>query len=102
VGAELFLVACPVCGRPHLAPGAPHYCSIICFRQGHGLDDPKTGDGRHLCPGCMRYFEPASASPRYCSPACKLADWKRQQQPPSPGGDDPIAAAELVDQEVIT
>jgi hypothetical protein len=40
----------------HLAPGTPHYCSIACFRRGTGLDDPITGDGKHLCPNAMGYL----------------------------------------------
>jgi endogenous inhibitor of DNA gyrase (YacG/DUF329 family) len=82
MGAELFLVACPACGAMHSAPGSPHYCSIPCYRQGHGLDEPETGDRRRLCPGCMRYLD-AGTSRRYCSDACKLADWKRRHPRPS-------------------
>lgn len=77
------IVACPACGRLH--PGhansdEPHYCSIACYRAGHGLDDPHTGDGRRLCPGCQRYFEPVGHR-RHCSAACRVAEWRRQQQP---------------------
>ena len=70
VRTEGFVVACPACGVRHLAPGAPHYCSIICFRRGTGLDDPVTGDGNHMCPACMRYFEPTPTATTYCSPEC--------------------------------
>jgi hypothetical protein len=83
------LVACAACGRPHPghaagAPG-PHYCSIGCYRAGTGLDDPATGDGRHWCAGCNRYFH-SDDDRRWCSDACRVADWRRRQppRPPSP------------------
>jgi hypothetical protein len=82
------LITCPACGRNHPAPpGAthPHYCSLACYRTGYGLDDPDTGDGRRWCAGCTRYFEPVG-NQRFCSDACRVADWRRRQphRPPSP------------------
>jgi hypothetical protein len=81
-------MACPTCGRAHPghAGGAsgPHYCSIACYRTGQGLDDPATGDGRRWCEGCRRYLDADDG--RWCSDACRVADWRRRQpqQPPSP------------------
>lgn len=82
------LLACPACGRQHAVPfGAtdPHYCSIACYRTGHGLDDPHTGDGKRWCEGCRRYFE-AAGEQRFCTEACRVRDWRRRQpqRPPSP------------------
>lgn len=56
------LVACPACRRLHTHPSLlrhhePHYCSIGCYRAGHGLDDPVTGDGKQYCPNCTRMFD---------------------------------------------
>ncbi|MGH9190980.1 MAG: hypothetical protein ACRDZ0_00710 [Acidimicrobiales bacterium] len=82
------LLTCPACGRDHTAPAGatdPHYCSIACYRSGHGLDDPATGDGRRWCAGCKRYFD-THDDRRWCSDACRVADWRRRQppRPPSP------------------
>jgi hypothetical protein len=58
-----FHVICPACRRLHLARGAPHYCSIACYRSGNGLDDQETGDGRRLCERCgTAYVTPANDS----------------------------------------
>jgi hypothetical protein len=88
MNTEPRLVACPACGRAH--PGhsgttEPHYCSIGCYRAGRGLDDPVTGDGRRWCTGCQRYLQPGDKR-RFCSDACRVADWRRRQpqRPPSP------------------
>jgi hypothetical protein len=61
------LVACPACGHLHRAPARsePHYCSIRCYRTGHSLDDPITGDGRQYCDPCRRYIETTTASHRH-------------------------------------
>jgi hypothetical protein len=78
-----------------------HYCSIACYRDGHGLDDPDTGDGRQWCPGCSRYLD--TDTRRWCSAACRVADWRRRQ-PPSPIAGRPaatISAMATLD-EVIT
>jgi hypothetical protein len=82
------ILDCPTCGRPHPAPpGAtdPHYCTIGCYRTAQRLDDPDHGDGRRWCPGCSRYLNDTDNRRRWCSAACRVADWRRQQPtPPSP------------------
>ena len=85
-------LTCPTCGRSHPAPtGAsdPHYCSIACYRAGHQLDNPVTGDGRRWCTGCSRYLD--TDSQRWCSAACRVADWRRRQPPIPPPTPSPIA-----------
>ncbi len=90
------LVPCTACSRLHPGHAAgdsgPHYCSIACYRSGHGLDDPLTGDGRRWCSGCRRYFQPVGDR-RWCSDACRVADWRRRQPPlpPSPPHARPAA-----------
>ena len=38
-----------------------------------------------VCPGCKQCFERTEGARIYCTPACKLADWKRRQRiSPSP------------------
>jgi hypothetical protein len=96
MNTEPRLVACPTCGRTHPAPtGATeaHYCSIACYRAGHHLDDPITGDGRRWCPGCSRYIDTDPDGRRWCSAACRVADWRRRQPPtpPSPTTTRPCA-----------
>ena len=40
---------------------------------------------RRICPSCMGPFEAGGPRRIFCSPACKLADWKKRQQlAPSP------------------
>jgi hypothetical protein len=101
------LLTCPACGRAHPAPAGatdPHYCSITCYRAGRGLDDSVTGDGRRWCAGCQRYFQPGD-SRRFCSDACRVADWRRRQpqRPPSPPGDRRAAKMSAVSlAEVMT
>ena len=101
------LLTCPACGRAHPAPAGatdPHYCSITCYRAGRGLDDPVTGDGRRWCAGCQRYFQPGD-SRRFCSDACRVANWRRRQpqRPPSPPGDRRAAKMSAVSlAEVMT
>jgi len=52
------IVPCAACGRLH--PGhcggsrEPHYCSLVCFYQGHGIEDRRTGDAAKFCPACKR------------------------------------------------
>ena len=100
------VLICPICGRAHPAPAGatdPHYCTIACYRAAHGLDHPDTGDGRHWCPGCSRYLD--TDNRRWCSDACRVADWRRRQppSPPSPTATVPattIGAITLAD--VIT
>jgi hypothetical protein len=67
VSTEPPLVTCPACGRLHIAHlrAEPHYCSIVCYRAGHGLDDPMTGDGRRYCDRCRRYIDPAAHAQRH-------------------------------------
>lgn len=43
---------------------------------------PLPGEGRRLCPGCQRYFEPAGQR-RHCSGACRVAEWRRAHPRPS-------------------
>jgi hypothetical protein len=81
------LLTCPTCERTHPVPAGatdPHYCSIACYRAGTGLHDPATGDGRRWCAGCQRYIKPGD-NRRFCSDACRVAEWRRRQpRPPSP------------------
>lgn len=91
MNSQARLLTCPACGRAHPAPAGatePHYCSITCYRAGRGLDDPVTGDGRRWCAGCQRYFQPGD-NRRFCSDACRVADWRRRQpqRPASPPGE---------------
>lgn len=93
-------LTCPTCGRPHpMLAGAtdPHYCSIACYRAAHHLDDTVTADRRQWCPGCSRYLD--NTTRRWCSAACRVADWRRRQPAPaSPSSARPathIAAVDL-------
>jgi hypothetical protein len=91
------LADCPACGTAHRAPpgtAEPHYCSIACYRTGHGLDDPTTGDGRRWCGGCKRYLD-ADDDRRWCSDACRVADWRRRQPPRPPSPPRPRPAANI-------
>lgn len=67
-------VICPACGRLHLAPGAPHYCSIACYRKGRGLDDPDTGDGRKLCGRCGTAYVTSPSDSVCCCSGCLRTD----------------------------
>jgi hypothetical protein len=47
-----------------------------------------TQPDRRLCPGCQHYFT-APGGRTHCTPACKTADWRRQNTDrPAPHQDD--------------
>lgn len=77
--------ACPVCGKttpPERISETPYYCSIACFRIGHGMEPPSPSchDGVTMmtCPVDQRSFAPTGRQ-RYCSDACRAAAYRRRR-----------------------
>jgi len=77
-------VACPTCGTdqdiPNAVSGGAYYCSIACYRTGHGQPQlPSCHDTvTTTCPVCQHPFTPVGRQ-TYCSDACWAAAYRRRR-----------------------